>query len=118
MDRKQYERDLKKRQKQHLDNIKMNQDRFWKPCTHDQCPSCVGTGIRFDGSLCIHNLYCDCPKCSIHCSVEISNPEYGEITIDTTRLNTTNFEIGNGFNITNTGTIFRNFQEVNSYQGS
>jgi len=34
-------------------------------CMHDTCPSCNGTGQKFDGSMCIHGISCPCPKCSI-----------------------------------------------------
>ena len=66
MDKYQYLKDLKKRQKQHLKNVKkyLNQNDSWSPCAHDSCTSCHGTGIRYDGSACIHNLYCSCTKCS------------------------------------------------------
>ena len=62
INRKQYEDDLKLRQKQHLDNVNNNQN--WRPCLHDGCPECLGTGIKKDGSICIHNISCPCPKCS------------------------------------------------------
>ena len=35
-------------------------------CLHDNCPICNGTGIsKITGTPCIHNLSCNCPKCSI-----------------------------------------------------
>ena len=35
-------------------------------CLHDNCKKCNGTGIdRVTGGVCIHNLYCSCPKCSV-----------------------------------------------------
>lgn len=63
IDREQYEKDLKKRQKEHLGNLGAP----WQPCTHDACPECVGTGIKKDGSICIHGISCSCPKCSPTC---------------------------------------------------
>ena len=57
-DRKSYEDNLKERQKKHLKQI------HWKPCLHDNCPECVGTGIKKDGSKCYHYLSCPCPKCT------------------------------------------------------
>lgn len=36
-------------------------------CAHDSCPECGGTGKKVDGSMCVHYLYCSCPKC---------NPQY------------------------------------------
>lgn len=68
MDREQYERDLKRRQEEHLGHVRGHQDADWKPCMHDGCPECIGTGVKRDGSICIHMLYCSCPKCSPRCS--------------------------------------------------
>ena len=62
--RKQYEDDLQRRQKEHLDNVYGNQNRNWRPCLHDSCPDCLGTGIKRDGSICIHGISCPCPKCT------------------------------------------------------
>lgn len=64
IDRETYERDLKERQKIHLQNVSTYTNRNWKPCVHDSCPSCIGTGIKADGSVCVHMIYCTCPKCS------------------------------------------------------
>lgn len=67
MDKEQYEKDLKQRQEEHLKRVN-NQGNNWKPCMHDQCISCHGTGITIYGSHCIHGISCPCPKC---------NPSYG-----------------------------------------
>ena len=67
MNRKDYEEDLRRRQEEHLRNIGNYGDSFWQPCLHEQCPECVGTGIRKDGSFCIHGLSCPCPKCTPRC---------------------------------------------------
>lgn len=64
IDKKQYEDDVQRRQKEHLDNVFNNQNRNWRPCLHDSCPDCLGTGIRKDGGMCIHGISCPCPKCS------------------------------------------------------
>lgn len=69
MDKEAYEKDLKSRQKEHLDNVlRLNQGNTfihpWKPCLHDQCYACHGTGITATGQHCIHMLSCDCPKCA------------------------------------------------------
>ena len=64
IDRKQYEDDLQRRQKEHLDNVYRNQNRNWRPCLHDSCPDCLGTGVRRDGGMCIHGISCPCPKCT------------------------------------------------------
>jgi len=64
IDRKQYEDDLQRRQKEHLDNVYNKQNQNWRPCLHDSCPECLGTGIKRDGNMCVHNIYCTCPKCN------------------------------------------------------
>ena len=61
--REEYERDLKERQRRHLEKIE-DQGKYWQPCLHDQCSDCVGTGRKRDGSLCVHCLSCPCSKCS------------------------------------------------------
>lgn len=36
-----------------------------RPCMHDSCTKCGGTGIRKDGlGTCIHMMSCPCPKCT------------------------------------------------------
>ena len=65
-DREQYERDLRDRQRQHLDNV-LNRGRPWQPCMHDNCSSCLGTGVKHDGSRCVHMISCPCPKCTPWC---------------------------------------------------
>ena len=67
IDLKQYEDDLQRRQKEHLDNVYGNQNRNWRPCLHDSCPDCLGTGVRRDGGICIHGISCPCPKCTPYC---------------------------------------------------
>lgn len=64
INRKQYEEDLARRQKEHLDSIYNKQNANWRPCLHDACPECLGTGVRRDGSSCIHGISCPCPKCT------------------------------------------------------
>lgn len=64
--KEQYEEDLKRRQQEHLEKIHANQNKNLRPCLHDSCPSCLGTGIKQDGSLCIHMISCPCPKCSTY----------------------------------------------------
>ncbi len=34
-----------------------------RPCFHDSCNECHGTGIKENGQLCIHMISCPCPKC-------------------------------------------------------
>jgi hypothetical protein len=60
--RKQYEEDLAKRQAEHLKRV--GEGLGWQPCLHERCPLCHGTGVRLDGSMCIHHLSCSCPKCT------------------------------------------------------
>ena len=64
IDRDQYYKDLAQKQKEHLERIQHLQDMKWRPCLHDGCPSCFGTGIKIDGSFCVHGISCPCPKCS------------------------------------------------------
>lgn len=35
-----------------------------EPCMHDSCTECHGTGVKKDGSFCVHFISCPCPKCS------------------------------------------------------
>jgi hypothetical protein len=60
MDR--YREDLERRQAEHLRTIKERHND--RPCLHDGCSECHGTGIRSDGTGCIHMISCSCPKCS------------------------------------------------------
>lgn len=79
VDKETYEADLKKRQEEHLNRVQQNRNldngfnkpfpygpikTTWKPCLHDGCTECIGTGIKRDGSTCIHYISCQCPKCS------------------------------------------------------
>ena len=64
MDRKTYEEDLARRQQEHLTGI----DQYnWQPCMHDSCTECVGTGVKRDGTMCVHGISCQCPKCTPRC---------------------------------------------------
>lgn len=62
----EFERRLAERQREHLAAIERN-TRPWRPCMHDQCQDCHGTGIKLDGSFCVHMISCPCPKCSTTC---------------------------------------------------
>lgn len=33
-------------------------------CLHDQCTKCHGTGKDNQGRTCVHNISCNCSKCS------------------------------------------------------
>lgn len=61
--RRQYEEDLARHQKEHLEKVYKYNDSNWQPCLHDKCPNCHGTGVKLDGSHCVHMLSCNCPKC-------------------------------------------------------
>lgn len=63
-DQEEFERELRRKQKQHLERVKSRSRMPWRPCLHDLCPSCFGTGIKVDGSRCVHMLSCPCPKCT------------------------------------------------------
>ena len=62
-----YER-LKERQRRHLESVKRRINGPFRSCLHDSCQSCHGTGIKIDGSVCIHFLHCTCPRCSPQCA--------------------------------------------------
>ena len=70
MDEQEYYRNLKQTQDDHLRRINSNPFNFetyrpsFQPCMHDQCSECHGTGLRSNGTYCIHNLSCPCPKCT------------------------------------------------------
>lgn len=62
-DRHGYYDELRRRQQEHLDNVRDRQYQPWQPCMHDGCSECVGTGIKRDGTPCIHMISCPCPRC-------------------------------------------------------
>ena len=63
-ERDKYEKNLRKRQEEHLKRVMRDYIPKWKPCKHDSCTECHGTGIKLDGSSCVHMISCDCPRCS------------------------------------------------------
>lgn len=63
-ERDSYERDLRRRQEEHLRNIGRRSQEPWRPCMHDGCSECVGTGRKKDGTPCIHMISCPCPRCN------------------------------------------------------
>lgn len=94
MNREDYERDLKKRQQEHLGRIAQS---GWQPCAHDNCSQCVGTGVKQDGSPCVHMLCCSCPKCSPQCSVNVPSvwtEQIGDYQTVTTTSNSPPLTIG------------------------
>jgi len=58
-----YEKELNERQVKHLNQFQ----KPWKPCLHDQCSECHGTGISRFGGMCVHGISCSCPKCNPTC---------------------------------------------------
>ncbi len=71
MDREQYEKDLAERQKRHLEKVSSQWQKNiagykpkWRPCAHNQCTSCHGTGTKSNGQRCIHMISCLCPRCT------------------------------------------------------
>lgn len=63
--------EINRLQKEHMDRIKGIFDEVQKAkgektvtCLHDQCEHCHGTGLREDGTQCVHFISCPCPKCS------------------------------------------------------
>lgn len=59
-----YEKELAEQQERHLKNITNRQNTNWRPCIHDTCKECYGTGIKYNGMRCVHMISCPCPKCT------------------------------------------------------
>lgn len=64
IDQKKYYEDLRKKQLDHMKEVKQFRNDNWRPCLHDSCTQCHGTGIKKDGTSCVHMISCPCPKCS------------------------------------------------------
>ena len=64
LDKETYEKSLKAKQAAHYQAV-WNRDRpgGWRPCLHDLCEACHGTGVKSDGSKCVHGIVCTCKKC-------------------------------------------------------
>jgi hypothetical protein len=60
--REEYLRQLRERQKKHLEGLSLDID--LGPCAHESCPHCHGTGIKGDGTPCVHFISCGCPRCT------------------------------------------------------
>ena len=54
--------ELERRNQQHQEAISKVKDR--QNCLHNGCFECYGTGIKKDGSVCIHMISCPCDRCS------------------------------------------------------
>ena len=61
-----YERDLKRRREEIGKKRELTRSP-WRPCLHDGCTQCAGTGRKADGEICVHMLSCPCPKCTPYC---------------------------------------------------
>jgi hypothetical protein len=64
MNQQEYQEALERRQREHLKQVYVKSHTPWRPCMHNQCTQCHGTGIKLDGSFCVHAISCPCPKCS------------------------------------------------------
>lgn len=69
--------DLERRQREHLERV-FGRTSFRgtaaRRCLHDSCSQCVGTGIKADGTPCVHMISCSCPRCtpySLSCSAQV-----------------------------------------------
>ena len=58
-----YDEDLRRRQREHLERVRRGSGRRATRCLHDGCSKCVGTGVKADGSACVHMISCPCPRC-------------------------------------------------------
>ena len=71
MGRESYERELRERQRRHLEKVN---EHHWRPCAHDACGQCHGTGIKSNGTSCVHGISCSCPKCSPFSMMAVQHP--------------------------------------------
>ena len=58
------DRDLRRRQREHLRQVQTNVRSRPSDCLHNRCTECIGTGIRKDGRPCIHHISCPCGRCN------------------------------------------------------
>lgn len=58
------DQDLARRQEEHLNRARQGQGHSPRACAHNQCSQCIGTGIKRDGSLCVHMISCSCRRCA------------------------------------------------------
>lgn len=35
-----------------------------RKCLHNECPDCEGSGIKQNGTTCMHMISCPCSKCN------------------------------------------------------
>jgi hypothetical protein len=58
-------KDLEKRREKHLERLRKQwEKKNAQPCRHRSCSQCFGTGIKFDGTPCIHYISCPCDRCT------------------------------------------------------
>ena len=62
-------KDFEKRRAEHLEMVRKLKKGQVQPCLHDGCTECFGTGIRKDGTPCVHMISCPCPKCTPQFSI-------------------------------------------------
>ena len=106
MDRKSYEEDLKRRQEEHLRQVQGGGlGEPFVPCLHEQCPECIGTGVRRDGSACIHCISCPCPKCTPRCGTAGAPQQYNGHGTYTARWSDTSEQEANDVKVQNLGTL-------------
>lgn len=58
------EKDVQERKRKHLEQVRQFRQQQYRPCLHDGCEECHGTGIKINGQRCVHMISCPCPKCS------------------------------------------------------
>ena len=61
------QREVEERKRQHLERVYASQHPPYEVCMHDSCAQCCGTGVKHDGSACVHMISCPCSKCSPRC---------------------------------------------------
>lgn len=67
MTQDEYDRDLEERQKRHLQCVRGSGSQPAEACLHHSCQECLGTGVKHDGSMCVHFISCSCFRCSPRC---------------------------------------------------
>lgn len=63
--------ELRRKQQEHLKRVRQaagfGESNDQVQCLHMGCTSCWGTGVKADGSPCVHCLSCPCPRCTPRC---------------------------------------------------
>ena len=55
--------DLKRRQEDHLKQVRRQTRNRPSDCLHNRCILCIGTGVKKNGDRCVHFLSCPCGRC-------------------------------------------------------